>query len=300
MIVDKKTPGRLPLADELRDYLSFDHLENDHDEHRDNDTGDTAEQLRAGSLHGVSSREEEITLTPLTGSYKMLSGNGSADSTLPGGHNPAPVISSHTETSSPAGPQDSGLKEAQHKVNHPEPPVEALKIPSNEASNEEKPKKGTRLHLFQLQSLVRDDFDAMILTWSVSELLISQSIIQDHVDKTREEGGPSIVEAYQELSRHERQAIQIKIESYFRPTLVWVKRTFTEITQRGVLFGRVPSLQFVIVHETTGEPLGPLPIPISTAIDSMKELELSRPTYIKVHRKHLSPDTLDAYDLPWE
>lgn len=31
-----------------------------------------------------------------------------------------------------------------------------------------------------------------------------------------------------------------------------------------------------------------------------KAKELSRPTYIKVHRKHLSPETLDAYKLPWE
>ena len=31
-----------------------------------------------------------------------------------------------------------------------------------------------------------------------------------------------------------------------------------------------------------------------------KVKELSRPTYIKVHRKHLSPETLDAYKLPWE
>lgn len=29
-------------------------------------------------------------------------------------------------------------------------------------------------------------------------------------------------------------------------------------------------------------------------------VNLSKPTYLKVHRKHLSPDTLDAYDLPWE
>ncbi|KAL8817566.1 MAG: hypothetical protein Q9223_003629 [Gallowayella weberi] len=32
----------------------------------------------------------------------------------------------------------------------------------------------------------------------------------------------------------------------------------------------------------------------------MNVVNLNRPTYIKVHRKHLSPDTLDAYDLPWE
>lgn len=31
-----------------------------------------------------------------------------------------------------------------------------------------------------------------------------------------------------------------------------------------------------------------------------KIMDLKRPTYIKVHRKHLSPDTLDEYDLPWE
>ena len=31
-----------------------------------------------------------------------------------------------------------------------------------------------------------------------------------------------------------------------------------------------------------------------------KIMDLTRPTYIKVHRKYLSPDTLDLYDLPWE
>ena len=28
--------------------------------------------------------------------------------------------------------------------------------------------------------------------------------------------------------------------------------------------------------------------------------QLMRPTYIKVNRKYLSPDTLDTFDLPWE
>lgn len=34
--------------------------------------------------------------------------------------------------------------------------------------------------------------------------------------------------------------------------------------------------------------------------DQKKTIDLTQPTYIKVHRKHLSPDTLDVYDLPWE
>ncbi|KAL9042155.1 MAG: hypothetical protein Q9180_000803 [Flavoplaca navasiana] len=32
----------------------------------------------------------------------------------------------------------------------------------------------------------------------------------------------------------------------------------------------------------------------------MNVVNLSRPTYLRVHRNYLSPDTLDAYDLPWE
>ena len=31
-----------------------------------------------------------------------------------------------------------------------------------------------------------------------------------------------------------------------------------------------------------------------------RALALNRPTYIKVHRKHLDPETLDVYRLPWE
>ena len=34
--------------------------------------------------------------------------------------------------------------------------------------------------------------------------------------------------------------------------------------------------------------------------EQKKIMDLTRPTYIKVNRKHLSPDTLDVYDLPWE
>ena len=35
-------------------------------------------------------------------------------------------------------------------------------------------------------------------------------------------------------------------------------------------------------------------------VEDLKVKDLTRPTYIKVHQKHLSPDTLDEYNLPWE
>lgn len=34
--------------------------------------------------------------------------------------------------------------------------------------------------------------------------------------------------------------------------------------------------------------------------EKKKIMDLTRPTYIKVHCRHLSPDTLDLYELPWE
>jgi hypothetical protein len=33
---------------------------------------------------------------------------------------------------------------------------------------------------------------------------------------------------------------------------------------------------------------------------SSDSLGLNKKTYIKVHRKHIVPETLDAYHLPWE
>ncbi|KAL8944102.1 MAG: hypothetical protein Q9216_000693 [Gyalolechia sp. 2 TL-2023] len=39
---------------------------------------------------------------------------------------------------------------------------------------------------------------------------------------------------------------------------------------------------------------------IMKVTDQMKVVDLNKTTYIKVHRKYLSPDTLDAYGLPWE
>lgn len=34
--------------------------------------------------------------------------------------------------------------------------------------------------------------------------------------------------------------------------------------------------------------------------EANKILDLRRPTFVKVHRKHISPETLDAFDLPWQ
>ncbi|KAL8944461.1 MAG: hypothetical protein Q9211_000558 [Gyalolechia sp. 1 TL-2023] len=56
-----------------------------------------------------------------------------------------------------------------------------------------------------------------------------------------------------------------------------------------------------------GHPPPPPPPPgpnsnnaVGIITDVAKVVDLNKPTYIKVHRKYLSPETLDAYELPWE
>ncbi|KAL9596662.1 MAG: hypothetical protein Q9219_005657 [cf. Caloplaca sp. 3 TL-2023] len=39
---------------------------------------------------------------------------------------------------------------------------------------------------------------------------------------------------------------------------------------------------------------------VFSRISQTKSTESGKPTYIKVHRKHMSPETLEAYELPWE
>lgn len=36
------------------------------------------------------------------------------------------------------------------------------------------------------------------------------------------------------------------------------------------------------------------------AEEQVRQIFKGRPTYLKVHSKHLDPETLDMYDLPWE
>lgn len=159
-------------------------------------------------------------------------------------------------------------------------------------------KMDTILSLFNVQPIVRDNFDGMTLTWLVNELPMSQAAIQEHLATTKADAFPSILEAYQVMSHYEQEVIRIQLERFDRCRLVSVKRSFTDVTYRGVQFNHVPTLQFVLEHDIYGEIPGLAPK--VDAAERKKELDWSRPTFIKVHRKHLSPETADAYDLPWE
>lgn len=286
LALDRQTHNR---ADDQREFLGID---------RSDDK--MTKQIRPRSFDAASSLEEEVTLTPLVGSFTALPGDEVSCPTLPVTHALAVESPSQIGESSVAAKASLSSDETQHDTNEGSIPQESSNNTPGGGVDENKSKKGTRLHLFHIQPFVRDDYGGIFLNWTANELLVSQSVIQDHLDKNLGEGLPTVLEAYQDLSPRERDTIRMQLEQHFRPTLISLERTYTDITHRDISFKHIPALQFVLMHEITGEPVDPPSFPISTAIDSMKELELSRPTYLKCHRKHLSPDSVEAYNLPWQ
>ena len=69
----------------------------------------------------------------------------------------------------------------------------------------------------------------------------------------------------------------------------------SDITHNGMMIRKIPSFRFIVevISEKNAGRRGEKIPPGNT-------LSLSRPTYVKIHRKHLDPETLNIYHLPWE
>lgn len=183
----------------------------------------------------------------------------------------------------------------------------------------------TRLSLFDIQPTVRDlgCFGDISLSWAMHQVPLSQSAIQDHLEKSRSNGFPDILTTYQTISTPEKEAIQLQLKCSTGCTLVSVKRTYTDIVYRGISFNHLPVLQFVLSGDIDGGihgslpsllrgPLSPLPLPTAfpppppppfprrdfTGHD--ENTIRSAPMFTKVHRKHLDPEIADEYDLSWK
>ncbi|KAL8654959.1 MAG: hypothetical protein Q9226_003226 [Calogaya cf. arnoldii] len=221
---------------------------------------------------------------------------------------------------------------------------------------------------------------------------MQQVDIRKRLLSSKEEGFQPVLKAYLDLFDHERFIIEELIDDMeSRASLLLLKRTYTDMTYREILFRGVPELQFVLEISTKEEQHGrhmrhapsrsssrsevielasdtsrprrqaqretievsqrarskemylaqgyseeTIEILVQDAEEKKRQgsrggysphiphspqnlqmlhghneqlvqikeqmnvVNLNKPTYVKVHRKHLSPDTLDAYDLPWE
>ncbi|KAL8858977.1 MAG: hypothetical protein Q9178_004458 [Gyalolechia marmorata] len=157
----------------------------------------------------------------------------------------------------------------------------------------------------------------IVLSWYNVEPRVSQADVENQLSKDEEQGLPSILEVYADLSVYEEASISQNIaKSGPYTSLVSLKRTHVDKTYHGILFKGIPSLQYVLMTNLNGAKKGALETEArlneekirSEIIDSKQKwkkdesmvLNLDRPTYIKAHRKWLDPETLIAYDLPWE
>lgn len=192
-----------------------------------------------------------------------------------------------------------------------------LRDNSNNKNQHEEPEV---LDLWFIKPCIEDNFgraDGVFLYWIVYKLPIPQAEIQNLLDKDQQESLPPLVELLQDLTAHENASILKTIEDAgFGASLISLKRTHTDMSHRGILFKGVPGLQFAVMRKKSQiekqkkgyhahgayspHAMGRQTPDIERMTDQRNMVDLQRPPYIKVHRKHLSPDTLNAYDLPWE
>ncbi|KAL8974685.1 MAG: hypothetical protein Q9197_001089 [Variospora fuerteventurae] len=183
------------------------------------------------------------------------------------------------------------------------------------------------LDLFLAKPMLRDIHDGILLTWSILSTQMQKADIEKQLSKDQEQGLPSIAEAYEDLSLYEYKAIGTSTANAGPGTsLVSLKRTHEDITHRGILFKGIPSLQFVLMTDINEQKNDDRRLRArlndiysaqgysderiqKMSKDGERErrkgqptqpVDLARPTYVRVHRKWIEPDTLDAYDLPWE
>ncbi|KAL9015826.1 MAG: hypothetical protein Q9185_006793 [Variospora sp. 1 TL-2023] len=183
------------------------------------------------------------------------------------------------------------------------------------------------LDLFLAKPMIRDIHDGILLTWSILSTQMQKADIEKQLSKDQEQGLPSIVEVYENLSLYEHEAIGTRTANAGPGTsLISLKRTHADITHRGILFKGIPSLQFVLMTDMneqknddrrlraglndiySAQGYSDERIQKMSKDDErerrkgqpMQPVDLVRPTYIRVHRKWIEPETLDAYDLPWE
>ncbi|KAL9036914.1 MAG: hypothetical protein Q9180_004022 [Flavoplaca navasiana] len=203
------------------------------------------------------------------------------------------------------------------------------------------------LEFFAIKALIQDrtdQYSTISLIFQNHKLPLQQVDIQEKLSKSKEGGLRPVADGYLDLFEHEREAIDDLVEkSSWRPSLLLLKRTFTDMNCRGILFKSVPELHFIIGRPTieyqneglSGPPPGRMPKMMfvrdqrpsirssgrtrsshslqnphtldhghdGAMVHIQKEMNvvnLSKPTYIKVHRKHLDTDTLEEYGLPWE
>ncbi|KAL8721978.1 MAG: hypothetical protein Q9225_001453 [Loekoesia sp. 1 TL-2023] len=111
-----------------------------------------------------------------------------------------------------------------------------------------------RLDGFTMKPVIQDLLDVIQLSWKIHKVHMEQADIQRQMIKNEQEGLPAVFETYQELYAHEHRALENQISHVgASATLISLKRTYTDMRHREILFKGVPGLQFVLMKEMKKE-----------------------------------------------
>lgn len=104
------------------------------------------------------------------------------------------------------------------------------------------------LKLFLMKPVIQDLGDVIQLSWKIHATLMQQAEIQDQINKHEREGSPSVHLVYQNLYAHEHAALEDSISkagANSGVSLRSLKRIYTDLTHRGILFKDIPGLEFI-------------------------------------------------------
>ncbi|KAL8816258.1 MAG: hypothetical protein Q9223_004704 [Gallowayella weberi] len=161
------------------------------------------------------------------------------------------------------------------------------------------------LHLFALKPYFTGSFnnpDGISLRFVHGKIPMQQAVIQKQVSSSIDNALQPILDSYLQLLLHERGVMDEQVaRTGPDAALILLKRTQVDMTYEGIVFKGLPELQYVL--ESPVKDRGRFEAfekPAVREIKTTESMDLHRPTYVKTHKQFMSPETLDAYGLPWE
>ncbi|KAI4272951.1 MAG: hypothetical protein L6R38_006464 [Xanthoria sp. 2 TBL-2021] len=120
----------------------------------------------------------------------------------------------------------------------------------NARVDNQREQRGKVLDYFVTKPIIKDDIsgpDAISLRFWTHKIPMQQVDIRKKLFCSKEEGLQPVLDAYLELCDHERLIIDKLTEDIGSHTsLMLLKRTYADISYRGILFNGVPELQFIM------------------------------------------------------
>ena len=178
--------------------------------------------------------------------------------------------------------------------------------------------QNSSLRFFHLKPVVVDTVDGFAVRWPSEwfvELVEQEEIVRE-LNRYQRRGQTSIIKQLGNLTYEENSMIRNWCERVAgKSKLVYLKRTVAKIVHNGVTLSDVPSFEIFVRVQNESEvapqsrgrswehtrPEGKRNSETRMPRRPSKEdPAASRPTYIKVHRDHIDPQTLDVYNVPWE